>query len=114
MITVDNRSVNMTLTNELKISFLSFWPLAMSLIKANVRQHPAAGGVVQQHSEFLNRLTPESLFFSASAPLFVETQVRIYLLVRLSSKTSLVFVQSLSALCKNVEKLGWKAKNCLH
>lgn len=79
MITVDNRSANMTLTNELKISFLSFWPLAMSLIKPNVRQHPATGGVMRQHSKFLNRLTTESLFFSASAPLFVETQVRIYL-----------------------------------
>lgn len=37
MITVDNRGVNMTLINESIISLLSFWPLAMLLIK------PSAG-----------------------------------------------------------------------
>lgn len=107
MITIDNQGVNMNLINESIISLPSLWPLATLLIK------PSAGTAVHRPRAWclsvLNSLTdwpPQSWFFS------------LYFLtcwnsnkVSFVNKTLLQNTLNHWSICRNTEKLGWKAKD---
>lgn len=111
MITVDSRGVNMTLINESIISLLRFWPLAMLLIKPSAGAAPTSQGGGAAAFCTSQQADHPSRDFSISISLTLETKIRLRLLIRLSSKTSLVFGQRLSFFCRNIEKLGWKVRD---